>query len=532
MKLVTASEMREIDRTAIERYGIPGPVFMENAGRGAAETILRAMPELKDGQKVAIFSGPGNNGGDGFVIARWLAERGVLVTVYILTSPEKLKGDALINYKIITHLNIPVIAVHNDQEWAGYQDQTASENVLFIDAIFGTGLKGEVRGVMATVINWLNGLRKPVWSVDIPSGLDADTGRPLGTAVKADVTITFGLPKIGQIVSPGPEFTGSLKIIDIGIPAKAVEKNEIRRELLGQDICPGWILPRPPDSHKGTYGHVLIIAGSPGKSGAAILTCLGALRSGAGLVTCGLPKSLNPVFETKVTEAMSEPLPETIDGTLSTAAYDRIMELIENKKVLAIGPGLSLHPETQALIRRLVAEADIPMVIDADAVRSIKGYLHILKESINIRILTPHPGEMGWLVGKKTWEIQENRLSMAEGLSKEYGVYTVLKGAATLIAAPNGETAVNSTGGPALASGGMGDVLTGMIAGFMAQGYNPFRAACLGVFCHGLAGDRLSGQKKTSGILATEVAQAVPGILATLRTSRDSIHGQSDNHHL
>ncbi|MDO9462381.1 MAG: NAD(P)H-hydrate epimerase, partial [Deltaproteobacteria bacterium] len=388
MKLVTASEMREIDRTAIERYGIPGPVFMENAGRGAAETILTARPELRYGQKVAIFSGPGNNGGDGFVIARCLAERGVLVAVYLLTSPEKLKGDALTNYKVITHLDIPVIAVPGDQEWTRYQDRAASENIFFIDAIFGTGLKGEVRGVMATVINWLNGLRKPVWSVDIPSGLDADTGRPLGTAVKADVTITFGLPKIGQIVSPGPEFTGSLKIIDIGIPAKAVEKNEIRRELLGQDICPGWILPRPPDSHKGTYGHVLIIAGSPGKTGAAILTCLGALRSGAGLVTCGLPKSLNPVFETKVTEAMSEPLPETIDGTLSTAAYDRIMELIENKKALVIGPVLSLHPETQTLIRRLVAEADIPMVIDADAVRSIKGYLHILKESINIRILT------------------------------------------------------------------------------------------------------------------------------------------------
>ncbi|MFZ5994495.1 MAG: NAD(P)H-hydrate dehydratase [Thermodesulfobacteriota bacterium] len=532
MKLVTASEMREIDITAIERYGIPGPVLMENAGRGAAETILAARPELKDGQKVAIFSGPGNNGGDGFVIARWLAERGVLITVYLLTSPEKLKGDALTNYRIIQHLNIPVIAVPGDQEWARYQDQAASENIFFIDAIFGTGLKGEVRGVMATVINWLNKLKKPAWSIDIPSGLDADTGRPLGMAVRADCTITFGLPKIGQIVSPGPEFTGPLKIMDIGIPARAVEENKIRRELLDRNICHDWILPRPPDSHKGTYGHVLVIAGSPGKSGAAILTCLGALRSGAGLVTCGLPKSLNPVFETKVTEAMSEPLSETIDGTLSTVAYDRIMELIENKKVLVIGPGLSLHPETQALIRRLVAEADIPMVIDADAVRAIKGYLHILKENINIRILTPHPGEMGWLVSKKTWEIQENRLAMAEELSKEYGIYTVLKGAATLIAAPNGETAINSTGGPALASGGMGDVLTGMIAGFMAQGYSPFRAACLGVFCHGLAGDKLSGQKKISGILATEVAQAIPGILAALRTPGDNAHGQSDNRHL
>src|SRR4030042_4218510 len=255
MKLVTTAEMREIDKTAIERYGIPGPVLMENAGRGAAEAILTTKPELTYGQKVAIFSGPGNNGGDGFVIARWLAERGVLVALYLLTSPEKLKGDALTNYKIITHLNIPVIAVSSDQEWSRYQDKAASENVLFIDAIFGTGLKGEVRGVMATVINWLTGLKKPVWSVDIPSGLDADTGRPLGTAVRADFTITFGLPKIGQIVSSGPEFTGPLKIIDIGIPARAIEENRIRRELLDRNICYDWILPRPPDSHKGTYGH-------------------------------------------------------------------------------------------------------------------------------------------------------------------------------------------------------------------------------------------------------------------------------------
>lgn len=517
MKLVTASEMRDIDRTTIEKYGVSGMVLMENAGRSAAEAILATRPEISGGQRVAIFSGPGNNGGDGFVVARWLTERGVLITVYLLTSPQKLKGDSLTNYKIITQLNIPVIPISSDPEWAKYKDKAASENSLLVDAIFGTGLKGEVRGIMATVISWLNEQKKPVWSIDIPSGLDADTGRPLGIAVRAHTTVTFGLPKVGQVVFPGLEFAGFLKIADIGIPARAIAENNIRCELIDHTLCQSWLRPRPPDSHKGTYGHVLVIAGSPGKTGAATLTGLGALRSGAGLVTIGIPKSLNTILETKMTEAMSEPLPETIDGTLSAAAYDRIRELLEHKKALAIGPGLSLHPETQALVQRLVSEADIPMIIDADAIKALKGHLHILKESPDVRILTPHPGEMGWLMGKKSWEIQENRLLLAKELSKEYGVYTVLKGAATIIAAPDGEAAINSTGGPALASGGMGDVLTGMIAGFVAQGYSPFQAACLGVFCHGLAGDKLSCQNKVSGLLATEVAQLVPETLTALR---------------
>ncbi len=521
MKLVTAAEMREIDRTTVEKYGISGAVLMENAGRCAAEVILASTPDLAKGQKVAIFSGPGNNGGDGFVVARWLAERGALITVYLLTTPEKLKREALANYEILLRLGIPVISMPTAEEWEKCKDPAAG-NSLFVDAIFGTGLKGEVRGIMSTVIGWINEQKKPVWSIDIPSGLDADTGRPLGIAIKADETLTFGLPKIGQVTLPGPEFTGRLRVMDIGIPARAVEENNIKRVLLDHALCKSWLMPRPHDSHKGTYGHVLIIAGSPGKTGAAILASLGALRSGAGLVTIGIPKSLNTVIESKVTEAMSEPLPETIDGTLSAVAYDRIIELLENKKVLAIGPGLSLHPETQDLVQRLVMEAEVPVIIDADAVKSIKGHLHILKESRNLRILTPHPGEMRWLVGKKGWEIEENRLLLAEELSREYGVYTVLKGAATIIAAPHGETAINSTGGPALASGGTGDVLTGMIAGLLAQGYGPFKAACLGVFCHGLAGDKLSCQNKISGLLATEVAQAIPEILAALRKPQDT----------
>ncbi len=518
MKLVTASEMKEIDKTAIDVYGIPGMVLMENAGRGVAEAMVAALPELARGGTAAVFAGPGNNGGDGFVVARWLAQKGARVTVYLLAHPEKLRGDALTNYEVITHLDLPIIPVLEEQEWAVHRQKAGSEHSVLIDAIFGTGLKREVTGLMASIITWLNEIGKPVWSIDIPSGLDADTGRPLGVAVRAQQTVTFGFPKTGHVVFPGSAFTGCLTVIDIGIPARAAEANGVRRLLLDRGLCRGWFAPRPPDSHKGTFGHVLVLAGSPGKSGAAVLTCIGALRSGAGLVTIGIPRTLNTVFETKLTEAMSEPLPETTEGTISTASYNRIVELSQGKKVLAVGPGISLHSETQSLVRRLVAEADIPMIIDADAIKALKGHLHILKESSNsIRILTPHPGEMSWLVGKKTWAVQENRLVLAEELSKEYGVYVVLKGAATVIAAPDGTTAVNSTGGPALASGGMGDVLTGMIAGFAAQGHAPFAAACLAVFCHGAAGDALSRGGRTSGVLATEVADAVPDVLATLR---------------
>lgn len=510
--------MREIDRTAIEGFEIPGIVLMENAGRSAAELIMAGMPEAAHGRHVALFCGPGNNGGDGLVIARYLARKGVPVTVYLLTDPEKLKGDAAANYRIAKRLSIPVIPVPDEKEWAMYRDKTGEGYALFVDAVFGTGLKKEVTGTAAAIIEWLNHTGKPVWSVDIPSGLDADTGRPLGVAVKASHTVTFAFPKVGHILHPGPEFTGVLHIEDIGIPDEAVKINYIKRELLDKELCASWLLPRMPDSHKGTYGHVLVLAGSPGKTGAGVLTALGALRSGTGLVTIGIAKSLNGIFENKLTEAMSEPLPETVDSTLSTAAFDRISEIVQEKQSLALGPGISLHPETQALIRRLIAEAEIPMVIDADAIKALKGHLHLFKEGgERVRILTPHPGEMAALLGRKSWSVQENRLSLAEEFAKEYGVYLVLKGAATIIAGPQGKTAVNRTGGPALASGGTGDVLTGMIAGFLAQGYDPFRAASLSVFCHGAAGDRLSAGHKTSGILATEVADTVPYILAGLR---------------
>ncbi|MFH1146093.1 MAG: NAD(P)H-hydrate dehydratase [Pseudomonadota bacterium] len=518
MKLVTGSEMRDIDRTAIDEFGIPGIVLMENAGRETAELIAASMPELARGSHVGIFCGPGNNGGDGLVIARYLARKGVRITVYILTHPDKLKGDAAANCSIAERLSIPVIPILNEEEWTVHRDKIGERSVLFVDAIFGTGLRKEVTGIAAAVIEWLNRTDRPIWSVDIPSGLDADTGRTLGVAVKASHTVTFAFPKVGHIVHPGPEFTGNLHVRDIGIPDEALNINHIKRELLDKKLCASWLLPRPLDSHKGTYGHALVLAGSPGKTGAAVLTCLGALRSGAGLVTVGMAKSLNTVFENKLTEAMSESLPETVDSTLSAAAFDRISEIVQDKKALAIGPGISLHPETQDLIRRLVAEIEIPMVIDADALKALKGHLHLFKEGDErVRILTPHPGEMAAILGKKSWSVQEHRLSLAEEFAEEYGVYLVLKGAATVIAGPQGKTALNRTGGPALSCGGTGDVLTGMIAGFLAQGYDPFRAASLGVFCHGATGDRLSAGHKTSGILATEIADAVPGVLADLR---------------
>lgn len=507
--------MQEIDRLSISKYGVPGIVLMEHAGRGTAKSILKALPALNSADKVAIFAGPGNNGGDGFVVARWLASAGIPVLIFLISSSDKIHGDARTNYEIALRLKLSLYSVADEHDWGKYKN-IAAGSCLLVDAIFGTGLKREISGLTAEIINWINDLGKPVWSVDIPSGIDADTGRPLGPAVRATRTVTFGLPKLGHVMFPGADHLGQLEIIDIGIPETAVREVAPKRVLLTPDVCRKWLLPRNPDSHKGTYGHALILAGSPGKTGAATLTCLGALRSGAGLVTLGIPRSLNAILEVKLTEAMSAPLPETAEHTLSKAALPEVNELLKGKKVLAVGPGISYNSETQEIIRKLAREAEIPMVIDADGLGAIKDELKDFQPE-KIRILTPHPGEMARLTEKNTTFVQQNRISIAEDLARQFGVYVVLKGAATVIAAPDGTTGINTTGAPVLAAGGTGDVLTGLIAGFLAQSYGAFEAACLAVFCHGAAGDLLAKGEKTSGILASEIAEAVPAVMAELR---------------
>jgi NAD(P)H-hydrate epimerase len=509
MKLVTAAQMRELDRRAIEEVGIPSLVLMENAGRTTYQVLRREFPDL-DGE-VGILAGRGNNGGDGFVVARYLAQAGIPVAVFLLGRRRDVKGDARVNLDILAHHGLSVAEVTSEEELNPVAHRLARAG-LIVDALLGTGLDKPIRGLLAALIERVNQLRPPVLAVDIPTGLSADTGEVLGAALAAEVTVTYGWPKLGQILPPGRDYVGRLWQVDISIPpdlARAVptelaEAQELRR------LLP----PRPFGSHKGTFGHLLVLAGSEGKTGAAALTSLGALRAGAGLVTLGIAASLNDIMEVKLTEAMTLPLPEApMARALGTEAFRPIKTFLGKNMVLALGPGLGIHADTQELVRVLVRQLPQPMVVDADGVNALAGEPACLGEAAGPRIITPHPGEMARLVGSSTQEVQARRLESARETARKYGVHVVLKGAQTLAAAPDGRVSLNPTGNPALASGGTGDVLTGLIGGFLAQGLAPWDAARLGVFLHGLAADHFAGQYGPRGLAAGDLLELFPEVL-------------------
>jgi len=507
MKLVTAAEMRRLDEKTINECGLPGVVLMENAGRGAAVLVKEHFGPLT-GRKVAVVSGKGNNGGDGFVMARIFHGWGARVRVYLLGERESVKGDARINLEAAFKMGLEVIEIRNQSD-LDLIDLAACD--LVVDAIFGTGLSSEVRDLYAGAISLINSSNSYITAVDLPSGLDSDTGRILGSAVKADLTVTFGLPKIGLCLPPGEEMVGRLEVVDIGIPPHVMHEAEPRRELVLEDDLKGLLKPRIADGHKGHYGHVLIVAGSPGKTGAAALASLAAARTGAGLVTLAVPDGLNRILEEKVTEVMTEPLPEDEPGVLSPDAADRILELAEGKSVLALGPGLSTRPGAVSVVRDLVARCDVPIVIDADGLNALTGSVDLLKKARREVVLTPHPGEMSRLTGQSTGDIQADRIGIAKDFAEKFGVFLILKGYRTTIGAPDGWVFVNTTGGPHMASGGMGDVLTGMVAGLISQGLSVLDACRLGVFAHGLAGDLAAESQGPVGLIASDVLNRLPG---------------------
>jgi NAD(P)H-hydrate epimerase len=514
MLVATAQEMANLDRETIERIGIPGIVLMENAARGAASFFLEVLPDLLE-RRITVVAGSGNNAGDGFVLARLFWNKGADVRVVCLRSPMQLKGDALTNFRILEKLEVP-IEVWDEGNPFEEQADSILESDAIIDAILGTGLKSEVKGLYRQIIDCINNSDIPVLAVDVPSGLDAGTGKPLGSAIRAMATATFGLVKIGHLVSPGEEYTGRLCVVDIGIPRSVVEAAGIKRYWLDHDHVSEWLTPRDANTHKGHAGHVAVLSGSPGKTGAATLICQGAARVGAGLVTLMIPSSLNPILEVKLTEAMTYPIVETAEHTPAEAAFDQIMEFLKGKNVLAVGPGLSLHAETQRLIRRLVIEAPCPVVLDADALTALSDQPELLTQAHNPPVLTPHPGEMARLIHGSTKTVQDNRLEVAAEFSQKHGVILVLKGSGTVIAAPDGRLAINSSGNPAMASGGMGDTLTGMIAGFIGQGFEPFHAACLGVYIHGAAADQCIGGIASRGLIASDILEEIPAVIGRL----------------
>lgn len=513
MKAVTAEQMQHLDQKAIETYGIPGIVLMENAGKGAAEIILETFPDLHQ-NGVAIVAGKGNNGGDGFVIARHLLNRGIPAKVFLLADPKALRGDAETNHQIFLRMKGEVIPIPSYKDFQTVKKILERVDLL-IDGIFGTGLDAEVRGYYREVIDYLNTLHQPRVAIDIPSGLDANTGKPFGTAIRAALTITFGLPKIGLLIPPGTDYVGDLKVIDISIPKRLIEGEKFQTHLLEEkEVRKGLSTPRRRDSHKGDYGHLLVLAGSVGKTGAAAMACEAALRMGAGLVTLAIPKSLNAIMEMKLTEVMTEPLPETPHQTLSLRAFPPLLRLCEKKKAVIIGPGMGTFKETQALILKLIGTIDLPVILDADGITALSTQSKTLSSIKGPLILTPHPGEMSRLTGLTSKQILEDRVEISRHFAQSHQAFLVLKGFRTLIATPQGEIFINPTGNPGMASGGTGDVLTGMIGGLISQGFSILSSLQMAVFLHGLAGDRVSSEKGERSIVATDLIEKIPAVLS------------------
>jgi len=514
MRLVNASEMKEMDRKAIQEFGIPGVVLMENAGRGAAQAFLgHFSPE--PGSRTMIVCGRGNNGGDGYVVARYLSEAGLKPLVLVLSQEEKISGEALINLRIIQQMGLDIRFLPDEQAWQSCRTDLAHSHYI-VDAILGTGLNSPVRGYYAGVIEDINKSGKPVMAIDIPSGLNADNGAIMGVAVRASLTVTFGLAKVGQVIFPGCDLVGRLVRINISIPKLVLSQVPEQFRLAVPEDFSHLLLENKGDVHKGHRGHLFLLAGSTGKTGAATLAAMAAVRAGAGLVTVGVPEALNPILEQKLTEAMTVPLPQTSEGTLSLSALPHVERLLEGKSAFAIGPGISTNPETVQLIRKIVSKCELPMVIDADGLNALVGALDLLESCGDRTILTPHPGEMSRLTGKSTSQIQSDRILAAKGFVESHNCHLVLKGARTLIALPNGLIFVNPTGNPALASGGSGDVLTGLIGGFLARRFPLDKAAIAGTYIHGLAADWLAQDMGKVGILAGELLDVIPYIIRSL----------------
>lgn len=518
--LVTAEEMRAFDASAIKEYGIPGVVLMENAGRSTFQILEKRLHGTVQGLKVSVVAGPGNNGGDGYVVARYLINHGAQVKTFLLSSRDKIKGDALINLQILEKMT-PHVAHVADLDVLGRAAIDWRDSDVVVDAILGTGLNAEVRSPYREAILEINKSPGLKISVDIPSGLDSDSGRALGVAVRADLTAVYGFQKLGMALHPGAQLCGKITRVDISIPIGSVEARPPKAVLYDRADIAAYLRARSdPEGHKGAFGHVLIVGGSPGKTGAPAMAARAATRIGAGLVTVGIPASLNPILEMKLTEEMTEPLPETaVPGFLGTMASDRILSLAFNKGCLVLGPGLSTHEGISELVATVLNSHEGWMVIDADGLNALAENMSVLKHTKASVVLTPHPGEMSRLMGKTTSEVQRDRVSLARELASEYGVWTILKGARTITASPDGKIFVNTTGNPWMASGGQGDVLSGLLGGLLAQGIPPDQALPLGVYVHGLAADHLVKRKGPRPVPAGAVLTELSKVLGQLGRS-------------
>jgi NAD(P)H-hydrate epimerase len=503
MRILNAAQMREADRFTIEEIGIPSLVLMENAGRQVV-AAMEAAYEARLNGRVAVLCGRGNNGGDGFVVARTLMQRGIDAAVFVIGSLADVRGDAKTNLDILGRLGVTVVEIGDEQTWELHFSEI-SQCTLIVDAIFGTGLKAALGGMMETIVADVNASSIPIVAIDLPSGLSADTPHVIGDCIDASMTVTLAAPKLPLVLPPGEEHAGDVVIADIGIPHEVIDGVEGQHiELLTPEQLRDVVEPRAADSHKGDFGRVTIVAGSRGKTGAAHLAAMGALRSGAGLVTVATPSSALPIVASMAAEMMTEALAESSDGSISAKAIDRLLELRHD--VIACGPGLGRGPGVTDFVRALLDRAAVPLVLDADAITVLAddpGRL-VGREERDV-IITPHPGEMARLIGSSIDEVQSNRIDVATDFATTHRVYVVLKGHRTIIASPDGHVFINPTGNAGMATGGTGDVLTGMIAAWLAQLLDAEAACRLAVFLHGAAGDLAEAQEGQVAMVATDV---------------------------
>jgi NAD(P)H-hydrate epimerase len=528
LKALTAAQMREADRLTTERYGIPGLELMENAGTAIVEFLREKFADITK-RKILVLCGKGNNGGDGMVVARLLKDSGSAAVVFLFANPGVVEGDAAVNLKRWQQGLGELYVVTSDAEWQSARPALAEAD-LIVDALLGTGLRGPVQGILGTVITNLNEARAKrrrktvVVALDMPSGLGSDTQDFDGPVVAADFTVTLTAPKVGQLVLPHSSCCGSLIVKDIGTPPELLESDS--------HLKIHWIEPaefralpllRDSVANKGTYGHALIVAGSVGKSGAAILAARGALRSGAGLVTVATPHEVLPIVAAGMPEMMTASLASTESGTASlrNLDYGKFAEIVKGKSVLAIGPGLSMQSETKQFIRQVVKESELPIILDADGLNAFDGAAESLNERRTAAmVMTPHPGEMARLLGITVKEVQARRLDVALEAAGRWRAHVILKGFHTILATPSGQSYINTTGNPGMATGGTGDVLTGILAGLTAQfGVDDWsRVLSFGVYMHGLAGDIAASRVGEAPLIASDLIDAIPETYARVLT--------------
>jgi NAD(P)H-hydrate epimerase len=514
MRVVTPAQMSEIDAKTIKDIGIPGAVLMENAALKVVEEAIKSLGSVS-GKYIVLLAGKGNNGGDAFAVARHLYNKGAIIKLFVVAKTGDINNDAALNMNILSNMGINITEITEEKQVSGMKPELNHADMI-IDGIFGTGFKGEARGVIKAVMEAVNITGKYVLSIDIPSGVNGETGSVSGTCIKACKTVTFGLPKVGLLVFPGCDYVGQLVVADISIPENVIGSMNINLNTI-DEIYVSRVLPgRRSESNKGDYGKVLILSGSIGMAGSGCLSARAALRAGTGLAYLGVPASLVNVYNSLMAEAVVVPFEDYNKGFISKDGVGYILERMEKMDVVAVGPGLSTNEGIYDVVKCIVENSEIPLVLDADALNVLSKDVSLLKKLKTEAVITPHPGEMARLLGISIKDVQNNRIKVAQDFAREYKVITVLKGARTIVAFPEGSTFINTTGNPGMATAGMGDVLTGIIASLIGQGVKPGDAAIAGVYLHGAAADSIAARMGEHGIIAGDIVEELPYTIKAL----------------